>query len=231
MPDASDESRDLIVVGAIAGAFGVRGEIRVRSFTADVAGVVSYGPLCDAAGRVVLTPKRWRPIKDGLAVTAPEVKTREQAEALRNTALHVRRANLPPPDEDEFYHVDLIGCRVETLDGTALGDVVAVHDFGAGDLLAVRGADGKTQYLPFTRAAAPVVDLTARRIVVVAPTEAEDDEAEGGDEGDDGGGDDDDDDALDDGDAAPNAGADDIGSVDSGSVDSGADGGGAGGGD
>lgn len=242
MPDASDESRDLVVVGAISGAFGVRGEVRVRSFTADVAGVVSYGPLCDAAGRVVLTPKRWRPIKDGLAVTAPEVKTREQAEALRNTALHVRRANLPPPDEDEFYHVDLIGCRVETLDGTALGEVVAVHDFGAGDLLAVRGADGKTHYLPFTREAAPVVDLLARRIVVIPPTEAEDDEAEGGDEGDDGGGDDDDaDDVSDEDDATTSEGeensASDNAATDGGSSDwggsdaGGSDGGGAGGGE
>jgi 16S rRNA processing protein RimM len=171
MADAPKPRGDLVVVGAVAGAFGVQGEVRVRSFTADVEGVVSYGPLFDAAGRVVLTPRRWRPIKDGLAVTAPEVKTREQAEALRNTALHVPRGVLPDTDEDEFYHVDLIGCRVEALDGSTIGEVVAVHDFGAGDLLAVRDVEGKTRFLPFTREAVPVVDLKARRIVADPPSE------------------------------------------------------------
>lgn len=226
MAETPPPGRDLVVVGAIAGAFGVHGEVRVRSFTSDVTGVVSYGPLRDAAGRVVLTPKRWRPIKDGLAVTAPEVTTREQAEALRNTALHVARADLPPPDDDEFYHVDLIGCRVEALDGTPLGEVLAVHDFGAGDLLAVRGADGKTQFLPFTRAAAPVVDVKARRIVAVPPPAADDDDdIEAGEgEGDDGGGDDD----APDEDAPEHDGAD-TSATDSSGAEAGGDGGGSGG--
>jgi 16S rRNA processing protein RimM len=171
----AESPSDLVVVGAIAGAFGVRGEVRVRSFTAEPDGVVAYGPLLDASGKVVLTPKRWRPINDGLAVTAPEVTSREQAEALRNTALHVRRSVLPPTDEDEFYHVDLIGCRVEAFDGGALGEVVAVHDFGAGDLLGVRGPQGRMLYLPFTREATPIIDVTARRIVAAPPPEGEDD--------------------------------------------------------
>jgi len=157
---------DLVVVGAIAGAFGVRGEVRVRTFTTELEGVVSYGPLLDAQGRVVLTPTRWRPINDGLAVTAKEAPTREAAEALRNTALHVPRAMLPATEEDEFYHVDLIGCRVEALDGSPLGEVVAVHDFGSGDLLAVSTAEGLSAFFPFTRVAAPVIDVKAKRIVV-----------------------------------------------------------------
>lgn len=155
----------LILVGAIAGAFGVRGEVRVRSFTAAPEGVVSYGPLYDAAGKLVLTPKRWRPIKDGLAVTAPEVADREAAEALRNTPLHVPRSLLPPAAEDEFYHVDLIGCRVEALDGAPLGEVLAVHNFGAGDVLELRDAAGAQRFLDFSRANVPVVDLDNRRLV------------------------------------------------------------------
>lgn len=155
-----------MLVGAIAGAFGVRGEVRVRSFTAQPEAVFGYGPLLATDGRVALTPKRWRPIQDGFAVSAPEIVSREAAEALRNTALHVPRGVLPEPEEDEFYHVDLIGCRVEALDGTPLGEVVAVPNFGAGDLLAVRPAGGgKEVYLPFTKAATPLVDLTGRRIV------------------------------------------------------------------
>jgi 16S rRNA processing protein RimM len=160
---------DLVLVGAILGAFGVRGEVRVRPFTASPEGVVSYGPLYDAQGRVVLTPKRWREIKDGLAVTAPEVPTREAAEALRHTPLHVPRALLPPADEDEFYHVDLIGCRVETPDGAPLGEVIAVHDFGAGDVLELRDAKGVQLYVEFSKARVPLVDIAARRLVAMPP--------------------------------------------------------------
>lgn len=170
MPDADS----LVLVAAIAGAFGVRGEVKLRVFTQAPDGAVSYGPLYDKAGRLVLTPKSWRPIKDGLAVTAPEIKDREAAEALRNTALHVPRALLPPTDEDEFYHVDLIGCAVEALDGAPLGKVIAVPNFGAGDLLEVRGPTGATAFYPFTKSAAPIVDIAARRIVVDPPPLADD---------------------------------------------------------
>lgn len=164
----------LVLVGAIAGAFGVKGEVRVRSFTAAPEGVVSYGPLYDAAGKVVLTPKRWREIKDGLAVSGPEIADRNAAEAARGTPLHVPRAVMPPAEEDEFYHVDLIGCRVEALDGAVLGAVHAVHDFGAGDILEVRPPAGPHWYLEFTKAAVPLVDLANRRLVAtpVAADEA-----------------------------------------------------------
>lgn len=143
--------------------------MRVRSFTTAPDGVVSYGPLYDAQGRCVLTPKRWRAIKDGLAVTGPEIKDREAAEAARGTPLHVPRDVLPPAEEDEFYHVDLIGCRVETLDGAVLGVVHAVHNFGAGDILEVKPADGPSRYLDFTKATVPVVDLAHRRLVATPP--------------------------------------------------------------
>ena len=157
----------LVLVGAIAGAFGVRGEVRVRSFTAAPEGVVSYGPLYDAAGRVVMTPKRWREINDGLAVSAPEIPTREAAEKLKSTPLHVPRHLLPPAEEDEFYHVDLIGCRVETLAGETIGEVLDVRNFGADDLLEIRGANGKTLFIEFSKTDVPIVDLANRRLVAV----------------------------------------------------------------
>jgi 16S rRNA processing protein RimM len=170
-PMAQLPSDTLILVGAIAGAFGVRGEVKVRAFTAAPEGVAAYGALLDKNGAVVLTPKSWRPIKDAIAITAPEVQSREAAEALRNTALFVPRGVLPEPEDDEFYHVDLIGCRVEALDGALLGAVIAAPNFGAGDLLEVRTADGKTVYYPFTKAAAPIVNVRAKRIVVDPPPE------------------------------------------------------------
>ncbi|MDX2235817.1 MAG: ribosome maturation factor RimM [Hyphomonadaceae bacterium] len=164
----------LVLVGAIVGAFGVRGEVRVRSFTAAPEGVVSYGPLFDAAGQRVLTPKRWRPIKDGLAVTGPEIRDRDAAEAARGTPLHVPRAVLPPADEEEYYHVDLIGCRAETPDGAALGVVHAVHDFGAGDVLELRTPEGGVRFVTFSRAEVPLVDLAGRRLIAMPASERDD---------------------------------------------------------
>lgn len=160
---------DLVLVGAVVGAFGVHGDVRVRTFTASPEGVAGYGPLLNKAGQVVLTPKRMRALPEGLALSAPEVASREAAQALKGTGLYVPRSALPPTEDDEFYHVDLIGCAVEGLDGTALGTVKAVQDFGAGDLLEVRGPDGKDWYLPFTKAAAPLVNVAARRIVADPP--------------------------------------------------------------
>lgn len=146
--------------------------MRVRSFTAAPEGVVSYGPLYDAQGRVVLTPKRWRDIKDGLAVSGPEIKDRNAAEAARGTPLHVPRDAMPPAEEDEFYHVDLMGCRIEALDGALLGTVHAVHNFGAGDIIEVKPPTGANWYLDFTKAAVPVVDIANGRLVAT-PLEAE----------------------------------------------------------
>ena len=172
--EGGGRNTELILVGAIAGAFGVRGEVRVRSFTAAPEGVVSYGPLYDAAGRVVMTPKRWREIADGLAVNAPEIPTRDVAEKLKSTSLHVPRHLLPPAEEDEFYHVDLIGCRVETLAGEAIGEVIEVRNFGADDLLEIRETGGKTRFIEFSKADVPVVDLANRRVVAVIPEETND---------------------------------------------------------
>jgi 16S rRNA processing protein RimM len=169
-PSAPKLADDLVLVGAIAGAFGVQGEVRLRSFTAQPDAIVDYAPFFHADGRPALTPKSWRAVKDGIAVFAHEVTTREDAMALRNTKLFVPRAVLPPADEDEFYHVDLIGLSVEALDGAPLGKVRTVIP-GPQDLLDIEGTPGakSSWFLPFTKALVPKVDLAGRRLVADVP--------------------------------------------------------------
>ncbi len=158
-----DQVQDLICVGAIAGAFGVRGEVRVKSFCANPKDIASFSPLSTKDGRG-FEVKITRPVKDGFAARLSGVATREDAEALRGTALFAPRDRLPVLPDDEFYHADLIGLTVVDTGGADLGRVRAVHDFGAGDVLDVQG---KTEHMiPFTRAAVPTVDLTAGRVVV-----------------------------------------------------------------
>lgn len=159
-----------VCVGAIAGAYGVQGEVRLKSFTAEPEAVASYGPLVteDGARRFEVTPLGR--VKNALRVRLSGVRTKEEADALRGTRLYVPRARLPDLPEDEFYHADLIGLDVLDTGGAALGRVKAVHDHGAGALLEliVPGAR-QTVLLPFTRAAVPTVDLAAGRIVADPP--------------------------------------------------------------
>ncbi|MBI1361818.1 MAG: 16S rRNA processing protein RimM [Alphaproteobacteria bacterium] len=156
----------LVVVGQIAGAFGVKGEARVRSFTADPEACFSYGPLMDEAGAVVLTPVRHRPLNEGFGVIAREQRQREDWEAMKGLLLHVPRVAMPEPEEDEVYVTDLIGLAVEHVDGRALGVVTDAPNFGAGDLIEVKPPRGGVFYLPFTHAVVPEVDLSARRLRV-----------------------------------------------------------------
>jgi len=161
---------DFVLVGYIEGAFGVHGEARVRSFTAPPENITTYGPLSDAQGVVRFRPSKWRPIGEALAMTAPEIKSREDAMALRGTQLFVSRAKFPAPDdEDEFYVVDLIGCRAETLTCEDAGKVIAVHDFGAGELLEIKPPSGAPYFLEFTRANVPHVALAERRLTIDPP--------------------------------------------------------------
>lgn len=160
------------MVGAIMGAFGVRGEVKVKTFTAVPEDVAAYGPLLDKNGAVVLTPRRPRVLKDSVALGGPEIKDRNAAEAARGTQLFVPRAKLPPPTDDEFYHFDLIGLRAEGLDGADLGRVTGVENYGAGDLLQITppsGASYGVWLLPFTRENAPTLDFDARRVVIDPP--------------------------------------------------------------
>lgn len=168
----SGPGANLILLGAITGAFGVRGEVRVKTFTAAPEDIAAYGPLLDERGAVVLTPRRARVVKDAVALGGPEIKDRNAAEALRGTALYAPREKLPPPSDDEFYHVDLIGLHAEDEAGAAMGVVSGVQNYGAGDLLEITppvGADYGVWLLPFTRENTPLLDFGARRIVISTP--------------------------------------------------------------
>jgi 16S rRNA processing protein RimM len=160
----------LVMVGAVSGAFGVKGEVRIRSFTEKREGVVSYGPLHGGDGKILLRPKSWRELRDGVAITAPEVKTREAAEKMKGVRLFVPRANLPEAAEDEFYWVDLMGCHAEAVDGAPMGEVVAVWNFGAGDILELKPPNGgQNIQISFTKQNVPLVDRDAKRIVIDPP--------------------------------------------------------------
>lgn len=149
---------DFVLMGAVIGAIGVRGEIRARSFTQDPASLGAYGALFDAQGQKLLTPKKVRLVKDGLALSCPEITSREAAEALRGTGLFVPRAALPPSaDGDEIYVAELIGHRIVHVDGRALGHVTDVRNFGAGDLLEIE-TEGVSWLMPFTRENAPRIE-------------------------------------------------------------------------
>lgn len=162
-----------ICLGQVGAAHGVSGEVRLRSFTADPAAIAGYGPLETEDGRVFLI-EALRPAKDHFIAQLSGVRDRNAARALANAKLYVPRERLPEPDAaDEFYYADLIGLAVVDPAGNALGTVVAIHNFGAGDLIEVRHAAGATtQMLPFDAATVPVVDIAAGRIVVATPQAA-----------------------------------------------------------
>ena len=167
---------DLILVAQVAGAFGVRGEVRLTAFTEDALNLLGYGPLLNAAGAPTLTLKSGRAVKGAVIGEAAEIATREQAEAMRGVKLYIERSALPPPeDEDEFYLTDLIGLDVVSPAGDTLGKVKFVANFGAGDLLEIAPAKpGEASwYAPFTKAVAPEIDLAAGRITVDRPMETE----------------------------------------------------------
>lgn len=152
----------MVCVGAIAGAFGVRGEARIKSFCAEPDAIGDYSPLTDEQGRA-FDLNLGRAIKGGYAARLSGVATREDAEALKGTRLYAPRDRLPALPDDEFYHADLVGLNVVDTGGEPLGTVRAVHDFGAGDVIEVTG---RTELmLPFTREAVPTVDLTAKRLI------------------------------------------------------------------
>jgi 16S rRNA processing protein RimM len=159
-----------VCVGAIAGAFGVRGEVRVKSFCAEAEDIAAYGPLTTEDGSRSFEITLTRPVTQGFAARLSGVATKEAADALRGTRLFAARAALPALPDDEFYHADLIGLTAFDTGGVILGQVAAVLNHGAGDLLELRGSGLKGPALvPFTRTIVPTVDLTAGRIIVDPP--------------------------------------------------------------
>ena len=157
-----------ICVGAISGAFGVQGEVRLKSFCAQPDDIAAYGPLWTEDGTRQFKIKLTRPVAGGLGARIAGIDTKDQADALKGISLYADRTRLPRLPDDEFYHADLIGLEVRDPGGTLLGTVRAVHNHGAGDLLEISGG-GSDLLLPFTRAVIPTVDLAARRIVADPP--------------------------------------------------------------
>ena len=167
---ASAPASDRVCVGAIGGAYGVKGEVRLKSFCADPAAIADYAPLQDEAGTRTFDVRLTGTLKGALSARLSGVPTREAADALKGVRLYAPRDRLPPPDEDEYYHADLIGLTVQDAGGAEIGRVAAVLNHGAGDLLEVRGPRLKgSALIPFTREAVPTVDLTAGLIVADPP--------------------------------------------------------------
>lgn len=161
---------DLICVGAIAGAFGVKGELRLKSFTAMPEDIASYGPLCTEDGSQKFAVTLTGQAKNGFIARLSGVDTKEQADALRGVRLFADRAQLPSLPDDEFYHADLIGLDVYDTGGTLLGRIKDVLNHGASDLLEIQGEGMKdTVLLPFTQEAVPTIDLTSRRVIADPP--------------------------------------------------------------
>ena len=161
---------DRVCVGAVAGAFGVRGEVRLKSFCAEPADIAAYGPLSTEDGARRFEVTLIRPVKTGYAARLSGVATKEAADALRGTRLYAPRGALPALPDDEFYHADLVGLVAHDTGGTRLGTVAAVLDHGAGDLLELRGPGLAAPVLvPFTRAIVPTVDLAAGRVIIDPP--------------------------------------------------------------
>lgn len=165
---------DKILVGRFGAPHGVRGEVRLQSFTGEPRAVANYGPLQTADGRR-FTLAAVRPVKDNMLVArVAGVADRDAAAALTNLELFVERAALPPPDEDEFYVSDLVGMAAVDGEGRALGTVVDVPNYGGGDLVELRPpTGGETVLYPFTKEVVPTIDFAGRMLTVVPPAEVE----------------------------------------------------------
>ncbi len=162
----------LILVGQVAGGFGVKGEVRVTAYTAEPKTLLSYGVLLRADGSPGLTLTSARSEKSAVVGRAKEIATREEADALRGLKLYITRDRLPEPDEDEFYLTDLVGLEARDPDGLVLGTVKSVQNFGADDMLEIAPAlGGPTWYLPFTRDAVPDLHIADGWLLAVQPTE------------------------------------------------------------
>jgi 16S rRNA processing protein RimM len=160
---------NLIVIGVITGAHGVRGDVRVKSFTAEPEAIFEYAPFLDERGKMLIDPKGARPAKDHFIIMPKVTKQKEEWDALKGTKLYVPRETLPETDEDEFYIEDLVGLSVFSGGDQAIGKIKAVFNHGAGDLLEIEPAErGKPVLIPFTLEDVPVVDLALKRVVVTS---------------------------------------------------------------
>ena len=169
------DPKSLICVAICAGAFGVKGEVKLKSFTQIAEDCAAYGPLYNEAGNRVLTPQSHRVMTHHIALKAAEITQREAAQALNGVALYVPRDVLPETDEDEFYYSDLVGLEVKSTSGQRMGTIIAIHEFGAGDMLEIQpdekiaqkqGTSARSFFHPFTKICVPKIDLKARRVII-----------------------------------------------------------------
>jgi 16S rRNA processing protein RimM len=164
---------DKVLLGAVTGAHGIKGEVKVKTFTEAPENLAAYGALTTEDGRT-LEIAQLRPTKGGEAVVRfAGISDRNAAESLKGEGLYVARAQLPEPEAGDYYHTDLIGLRAEAPDGAVIGTIAAIHNFGAGDVLEVKFPDGGSEFVPFTDDGVPVVDIPGGRVVVVMPREEE----------------------------------------------------------
>lgn len=161
-----------VCLGQIGAPHGVRGEVRLRSFTSDPQAITDYGALETEDGRP-LQIQSLRAAKDHFVAVVSGVRDRAAARQLTNMKLYIPRERLPQLEEaDEYYHTDLIGLSAVDRAGKRIGTVIAIHNFGAGDLLEVRAANGKSELLSFDAATVPEIDVAAGRLVVDQPPTA-----------------------------------------------------------
>jgi 16S rRNA processing protein RimM len=165
-----------ICVARIGAAHGVRGAVKLWTFTEDPLAVERYGPLMTKDGARQFEIANVRAAKDHLVATFKGIATRNDAEKLNGIELYVPREKLPDTDDDEYYHADLIGLAAVTAADEPLGRVVAIHNFGAGDIIEIAPPAGATMLLPFTNAVVPTVDIAGGRVVIELPQEIEGEE-------------------------------------------------------
>src|SRR5580700_5709455 len=165
-----------ICIARIGAAHGVRGAVKLWTFTEDPFAVTRYGPLATKDGARSFEVTHAREGKGHLVATLKGVTTRNEAERLNGVELYVAREKLPATDEDEYYHTDLIGLVAVTTADHPLGKVIAIHNFGAGDIIEIAPPRGPTMLLPFTNAVVPTVDLAGGRVVIELPDEIDGDE-------------------------------------------------------
>jgi 16S rRNA processing protein RimM len=167
-----------ICVARIGAAHGVRGAVKLWTFTEDPLAVKRYGRLATKDGARYFEVASAREAKGHLVATLKGVTTREEAERLNGIELYIAREDLPDTDENEYYHADLIGLAAVTPADQPLGQIIAIHNFGAGDIIEIAPPHGPTLLLPFTNAVVPTVDLAGGRVVIELPAEIEGDNEE-----------------------------------------------------
>jgi 16S rRNA processing protein RimM len=170
-----------ICVARIGAAHGVRGAVKLWTFTEDPLAVKTYGPLTTKDGARQFEVTHAREAKGHLVATLKGIATREEAERLNGVELYIARDKLPATDENEYYHADLIGLAAVNAANEPLGRVIAIHNFGAGDIIEIAPPQGATLLLPFTNAVVPSVDLAGGRVIIALPDEIEGDDSSSAD--------------------------------------------------